>query len=253
LALLIDTSRPKNELLLQLAQAITDLAPDYLHPHDLVAIYEFDCNLIRTMYFKPASRAGLKDAVDSALAVWRSGGEKRSCKPTMPLWDSMAKALADLGQQPGRRVLLVVSDGQDDGSRTNTSQMQVESASLIDQQIVRHSPLMESPEDKLDQICQLSGGVEIQAEQSIEAWRLKEFTQMVRERYILEYPRGINRTAGVHGLQVSLGRDDLYIRPSGIMAPVASEDEIKDSNTTSTDPSLKPTEGRRKVLQPPSQ
>jgi hypothetical protein len=277
LAVLIDTSRPKNELLPQLAQAIANLAPDYLHPQDLVAVYQFDCNLIRTVYFQPANPVELKDGVDKALEAWRSGGERKSsgaaCKPTMPLWDSMAKALADLGQQPGRRVLLVVSDGQDDGSKTEwtqfmyraqiesaavfalttVSQMQVMSAASINKQIVRHSPLMQSPEDKLDLICELSGGVEIQTERSTESWRLKEFTQMVRERYILEYPRGRDRKAGVHSLQVSLGRDDLYIRPSGIMAPVASEDEIKDSNTTPADPSRKPTEGKRKVLQPPSQ
>jgi hypothetical protein len=56
--------------------------------------------------------------------------------------------------------------------------------------VVWHSRLIQAPEDKLDQICELSGGVEIQTEQSFEAWRLKEFTQMVRERYTLEYPRG---------------------------------------------------------------
>jgi hypothetical protein len=277
LAVLIDTSKPKNELLPQLAQAIGELAPDYLHPQDLVAVYRFDCNLIRTVYFKPANPAGLKDAVDKALEAWRSGGEKQSsgaaCKPTMPLWDSMAKALADLGQQPGRRVLLVVSDGQDEGSKTawtqvmnraqiesaavfaltNTSQMQVKSASLINQQIIRHSPLVQSPEDKLDQICELSGGVEMQTERRVESWRLKEFTQMVRERYILEYPRGRDRKAGVHSLEVSLERDDLFIRPSGTTAPVASQDEIKGLNTIPTDPSLKPAEGKRKVLRPPSQ
>jgi hypothetical protein len=271
LAVLIDTSRPRNELLPQFAQAIAGLAPDYLHPRDLVAVYQFDCNLIRTVYFKPANPAELKDGVDKALEAWRSDGERKSsgaaCKPTMPLWDSMAKALADLGQQPGRRVLLVVSDGQDDGSKTEWTQFmfraQIESAAVfalttisqmqVRSAALRHSPLMQSPEDKLDLICELSGGVEIQAERTTESWKLKEFMQMVRERYILEYPRGRDWKAGVHSLQVSLGRDDLYIRPSGIIAPVAGEDEIKDSTTTPADLSLKPTERRRKVLQPPSQ
>jgi hypothetical protein len=277
LAILIDTSKPKNELLPQLAQAIADLAPNYLHLQDLVAVYRFDCNLIRTVYFQPADPAGLKDAVDKALEAWRSGGEKQTsgaaCKPTMPLWDSMAKALADLGQQLGRRVLLVVSDGQDDGSKTawtqvmnraqiesaavfaltSTSQLQVKSASLINQRIIRHSPLLQSPEDKLDEICELSGGIAMQTERRVESWRLKEFTQIVRERYILEYPRGRDRKAGVHSLEVLLeGDDSLFIRPSGTTAPVASQDEIKGLNTIPTDPSLKPTEGKRKVLRPAS-
>jgi hypothetical protein len=92
-----------------------------------------------------------------------------------------------------------------------------------------------------------------QTERRVESWRLREFTQIVRERYILEYPRGKDRKAGVHSLEVSLERDDLFIRSSGTTAPVASQDEIKGFNTISTDPSLKPTEGKRKVLLPPSQ
>jgi predicted exporter len=70
----------------------------------------------------------LKDAVDGALDGWRSGVEKQAssgeaCRPSMPLWDSMAKALADLSQQPGRHVLLVVSDGQDRDSKILWAQM----------------------------------------------------------------------------------------------------------------------------------
>jgi hypothetical protein len=287
LAILIDTSRPKNGLLPQLAQSLAELPPHYLQPQDRIAVYQFDCNLIRTMYFKPADSATLKNALDTALADWQSHREPPAttkneppppppppCKQSMPLWDSMTKAIVDLGQQPGRRVLLVVTDGQDDGSKstwaqvmnsaqiesvavfalTNIMQIQVKSEAMINREVIRHSPLMPQAEDKLDQICELSGGLEIEGESRFESYQLKEFTQMLRERYILEYSRGKDRKAGRHSLQVALiNGDSLYVRPSGTSAPIASQDEINGLNTTPANPSSKPVEGKRRVLPPSSQ
>jgi len=258
LAILIDATSQKNEFIPQLSQSISELAPDYLHSHDLIAVYRFDCNLIRTLYFKPADSAVLKDAVDHALDSWRSGGEKqisgKSCKPSMPLLDSMSKTLADLSHQPGRHVLLVVSDGKDTDSKTPWTQVarsaQTDSAAIFNltnlsvkalkneednspgrmvyrPEATGNLSVLQNPENKLDLICELSGGLQIPTERRFEAVRLKEFTQMLRERYILEYPRGKERTAGITNLEVSLGTDYLYIRPSGVSAPVASEDEIK--------------------------
>jgi hypothetical protein len=287
LAILIDTSRPKNALLPQLAQSLAELPPHYLQPQDRIAVYQFDCNLIRTMYFKPADLATLKSSLNTALADWQSHREPPAttknepppptpppCKQSMPLWDSMTKAIADLGQQPGRRVLLVVTDGQDDGSKstwtqvmnsaqiesvavfalTNIMQIQVKSEAMINREVIRHSPLMPQAEDKLDQICELSGGLEIEGESRFESYQLKEFTQMLRERYILEYPRGKDRKAGRHSLQVALiNGDSLYVRPSGTSAPIASQDEINGLNTTPANPSSKPVEGKRRVLPPSTQ
>ncbi len=277
LAILIDTSKPKNELLPGLAQAIAALAPQYLHPQDRVAVYQFDCNLIRTMYFKPADSAALKEAVDRALEGWRAGRERKtsepSCKASMPLFDSMAKTVADLGLQGGRRVLLVVTDGPDQGSRATWTQVmnraqtesvamfgltanlliQTKSDSLIAATVMHHSPLLKMPLEQLSQIYELSGGLQIEADQRSESWKLTEFAQMVRERYILEYPRGRDRKAGVHNLQVSLGRDDLLIRPSGNSAPVASEEERKGANVVSSGPAAPPVERKANDLPPSPQ
>lgn len=291
LAILIDASSLHNDLLPQLAESISALAPDYLHPQDHVAIYRFGCDLIRTLYFKPADPALLKVAVVTAMSTWRSDEEAEqakvsavSCKPTMPLWDSMAKALQDLEQQNGRRVLLVISDGEDGRSKTKWSEVmhraQTDSTAVfaftnLDVQTKVNNALFAdkfllpltsapgtarhwtappaNPEDKLDQICELSGGLEFQTEQRYESFELKEFTQMLRERYILEYPRGNDRQPGVYTLEVSLkGSSNLYIRPSGIAVPIATHDELNGLNVNQpADPSTKPTEGKRRVLQPP--
>ena len=73
---------------------------------------------------------------------------------------------------------------------------------------------------------------------------------MVRERYVLEFPRGRNEEPGVHTLDVSLAGSKLYIRPSGISVPVASEDEVKGASPLPADPSREPAMGKRKVLPP---
>ena len=272
LAVLVDTTHLTDELLPGFSQAFSALVPQYLHPQDQISIYGLDCGLIRTLHDKSGDATELKASIDRALQDWQLRRQQEHpaapCKQAMPLWDSMARVLANLQDQPGRRVLLAVTDGQDNGSRAQWTAVlklaQVESVAVFalttipslrmkresefGEPLIMHSPLLIAQEDELNLICESSGGVEFQANPRVESWRLKDFTQMLRERYILEYPRGRNRQAGVHSLEVSLGMSGLYIRPSGISAPVASEDERKGPHTVPTNSSLAPKEGKRKIL-----
>jgi hypothetical protein len=257
LAILIDASKPGNDMLPQLSQAIAALAPDYLHPQDHVSIYLIDCTLNRTAYDAPANATMLKQSVDMALTPWqiRRDQKPRSvppCKASMPLWDSMNNVLDDLTQLPGRRVLLAITDGVDEGSNTMWRQLmlrvQLRSVAVFG---LRPAAATIKPEDKFNQICNLSGGVEIQPTDAIVSWRLQEFTKIVRERYILEFPRGRDEKAGIHALGVFYrNKSDLYIVSTGISVSVASEDEKKGANTILEDPSRAPAEGSRKVLLP---
>lgn len=250
LAILIDTTSPANELLPTLTQAIAALPPTYLHAHDRVSIYAVDCSFIRTAYNIPADPAVLRDAVQRAMAPWQIRRERRgvpSCKQALPLWDSMAQVLEDLDHQSGRRVLLAITDGHDTSSKIPWSkvlkQAQIESVSIFGllspsssanqgghetaEVFPVNSPFFVGQQDRLNQMCQQSGGVEIQATAQITLPRLKEFTQIVRERYILEFPRASNEKAGVHSISVSYPITGLYIAMSGISVPPASEEELR--------------------------
>lgn len=277
LAILIDASNPESDLL-PLSSAIAALVPDYLQPRDHVSIYAISCGLFRTAYDAPANAAALKASVEDALFAWRVRHEQKGppplCKSTMPLWDSMANVLNQLDRQRGRRVLLAITDGHDAGSRTPWThilhQGQLQSTAVfglvLTTQVIGTEyrsdtgetfkitiPVIPSPEDKFNQICELTGGVEIQARSPILSVRLKEFTRTVRERYILEFSRSRDQRGGVHSLQVSyLKRNNYYLVSSGIAVPVASDDEIKGANTVPTDPSKSPVEGNRRVLLPPT-
>ena len=283
LAILIDTSKPDNELLPSLLQSIAALPPDFLHPQDRVSVYAVDCYLTRTTFNSPANSAVLADGVQRAMAPWQIRQTQNEelkkkkkappppCRIALPLWDSMAEVLSDLDQQSGRRVLLVVTDGVDTGSRTlwkdvmTHAQFHSESVfgllptpAIILQKSLQtpemspfHSMFVNAPENKFEQICVNSGGIQLQASQHTTMYRLKEFTQMVRERYILEFPRATNEEAGIHTLMVTYRKkSNLYIAAAGITVPVASQEEKKGANTIQRDPSQAPAEGDRKVLLP---
>ena len=249
LAILIDTTNPANELLPTLTQAIAALPPTFLHAEDRVSVYAVDCSLIRTAYNTPADPAVLRDAVQRAMAPWQIRQERRapaSCKQALPLWDSMAQVFDDLDHQSGRRVLLAITDGHDTASKTSWNkvlkQAQIESVSVFDllspsattreghetaEVFPVNSPFFVGQQDRINQMCQQSGGVEIQATAQITLPRLKEFTQIVRERYILEFPRAPDEKAGVHSISVSYPATGLYIATSGISVPPASEEELR--------------------------
>jgi hypothetical protein len=164
----------------------------------------------------------------------------------------MSEVLKDLDQQPGRRVLLAITDGGDDGSKTRWKDVmfhaQIRSETVFG--LVPINPLsFDDPEDKFRQICEDSGGIELQAKVPTTLLRLKEFTQMLRERYILEYPRGPNEEAGLHTIEVSYRKkSNLYIATTGITVPIASEDEKESMKTMQADPSRTPPVGTRKAL-----
>jgi hypothetical protein len=266
LAILIDASKPYNELLPSLIRALASLPPDFLHPQDRVSVYAMDCSLIRTIYDTGANPAALADVVKRAMAPWQirqTQNEKLKkenkvprpyCRASLPLWDSMLEVLEDLDQQPGRRILLAITDGGDDGSKTLwkdvMSHAQIHSETVFGLLSTKNPPF-DGPEDKFKQICVNSGGVELQANEHTTILRLKEFTQMLRERYILEYPRVPNERPGVHIIAVSYKKkSNLYITATGITVPIASEDEKESRKTIQSDPSRTPEFGSRKALLP---
>jgi hypothetical protein len=271
LSILIDAGKPENELLSGIAKGIASLSPNYLHAQDHVSIYVLDCSLIQTASSAPAEAATLEHAVDQALSPWQyrqTHQPSPACTPSMPLWDSMATILDDLARQPGRRVLLALTDGHDSGSKTlwknAMNWAQVESIAVFGLRTVPVAPLQAtrpvhgkvdtpprlSPEDQFNQICQLTGGVEVPASGRILSDQLKELLQMVRERYIVEFPRGREEQAGIHTLDVYFQGKRFYIHSTGDTATVATTEEVKAATTLKTNSSWAPVVGHRTILRP---
>jgi len=80
---------------------------------------------------------------------------------------------------------------------------------------------------------------------------LKRFTQTVRERYIVEFPRPLNSTPGEHGLHVKIEKSEGdFVRSAGISVPMPDPAVMADPATIPSDPSLAPEQGTRHPMKP---
>ena len=101
-------------------------------------------------------------------------------------------------------------------------------------------------------MCELSGGVVMRLNDSAALSKsLERFVTMLRERYIVEFPRAANSTAGEHGMEVKIDKGIYKIRPSGVSVPLPDPAWMADPTTIQTGPSQTPEEGKRKVMNKP--
>ncbi len=242
LGILLDPNTER-DLMPRMSDAIAGLAPKSLQPHDHVTLYAMDCSLLRTLEDVPAGPAELKSGVDRALARWT---ERRRIKPPpdcarpVSLWDAMALASSELGKLPGRRILLVASNGIDGGSRHSSGDLRLFAqekgiAIFGYREGQPRSPEAwprgrggfgmpsgpgsgESEEETFSRVCELTGGMVMPADPQFVGRELARFVTFVRERYILEFSRPRNGEPGQHVIAVTLPRAApfAFIRSAGV-------------------------------------
>lgn len=263
LSILVDVRGSEAELLPHLDEAIANLAPTFLHPNDHVSIYVLDCSLFLYANDIPAESGPLKHAVTSALTTWTGRlRDKRGADCRLPthLWDALAYLSSKLYGLPGRRVVLAMTDGSDTGSTHTWNELTKfaqatgvaifglsEGVSLSEQLLDRR----QRSENFFNSVCELSGGMVFFSGETRVAKTLQRFTAMLRERYIVEFPRPLNGTAGPHRLQVTIEGSQSFIRSTGISFPPADPALLADPNTMPQDPSRAPVQGSRRILANP--
>ena len=104
----------------QLAESLAAMARDQLHRQDRIAFYGLDgCKLRRTSLLRSPDAEVVRAAVQALEEIppyqHRWHGEK--CDNAMLLWDSVAWVCESLRGEPGRRVVLAITNGEDGGSR----------------------------------------------------------------------------------------------------------------------------------------
>jgi len=292
LGILLDTDG-EQDFMWQMSSAIASLAPGSLHPSDRVTVFGLDCSLIRTIKDAPADPAELRAGVDLALNSWlarRKNKHASPCENRVQLWDAMNLALTELGGLPGRRVMLVVTNGFDHGSRTQWLDVmdlaqtkgvaifgyKPKLANLTDNmsglagttgstttngkglRASRGAPIptgvgaMISSMDPFGSICQSSGGMVMEANSSFVAKQLARFTAMVRERYIIEFSRPRNDAPGQHNIEVTVAKNPLYyIRSAGVTVMPSAENQSNDPTIIPRNASDAPLLGNRKASNKP--
>jgi hypothetical protein len=263
LAILLDLSGADAEVSSKLEDAIGGLAPFSLRAQDHVSVYGLDCELTRYASDVPAEQAHLKKLVHEALQSWvdrRRDKHGSKCEQQVQLWDALAFATNQLSALPGRRVVLAVTDGKDNGSLHRWNEVRVfaqaNAVAVFGMTYVPWLPagspsLGKASEDPFRSICELSGGLVFSANRNDVAKRLKGFAELVRGRYILEFPRPYNSTIGQHELVVTIDMSKAFIRSTGISVPLQDAKVLADPTTVHTDPASAPEVGTHHILTPP--
>jgi hypothetical protein len=267
LSILLDTGGAAADFLPKIDNAIAALAPSSLSPRDHVSIYSLECALTRSLNDTPADSGQLKLAVDAALQPWIVHKQNRhasNCKQTVHLWDAMGFVATELSRLPGRRVILVITDGRDRGSRSTWNEVRsyTQAAGIavfgLENMAVTTgwSNIIwahQSDAIAFQSICELSGGMLIQTNPDSIGKVLEHSIALLRERYIVEFPRPSNSTKGEHDMRIKIakGGDD-FIRPSGISVPMPDPAVLADPTTVKSDPSHAPEQGQRHPLAKPN-
>ncbi|HXC96640.1 MAG TPA: hypothetical protein VNU92_13155 [Edaphobacter sp.] len=264
LSILLDISGREADLMPKMADAIAGLAPTMLHAKDHVSVYALDCSLIRSLSDAPADAETLKNAVNGALQSWllRKQDKTKNCKQSIHLWDALAYVIAELYKVPGRRVVLVVSDGEDQGSLHKWNEVrefaQETGSAVFGMNYIppyaadmRSRFFLRSTEDPFLAVCELSGGMIFNTPVYALPKTLGEFMTAVRERYIVEFPRPSNSTPGAHGMEVRIAGEPIdFIRSAGVSMPIPDPKLLADPTTVSVGPSRAPEQGTRRDIKP---
>jgi hypothetical protein len=260
LAILLDARDPQTELLPKFDEAIAGLVPGGLHPHDRVSIYVMYCSEVRASKAAADDANKLKAAVDTALQSWTNRGQEKKgpeCQHAGRLWNVLAYMTQALSAEPGRRVILAVTDGEDRGSTHTWNELKtfaqttgVTIFGMKDTVSAMRGANMQSRFDEkpFQSVCELSGGTQFLANKSSLDENLKLLMTMLRERYIVEFPRPSNSTAGAHSIDVRVDKSNYFIRSAGISVPIADPAVLADPKTVPSNPSLAPTIGPRHLF-----
>jgi hypothetical protein len=265
LAILLDLSGAAYDLQSTLGRSILAFSNQSLQPHDHVSIYAIDCLFVGTANDIPATEGDrITHAFEAAISFPQLHGAGEigpHCTNSIHLWNALGTVAESLSTMPGRRVILVVSNGRDQKSPVHWTQLRRYAASrsiTIFGLYPTPDPLihprsfhfMLSTEDPFNQLCQLTGGLVLFTSPSDVPNNLKRTIDLVRGRYILEFPKPDAGDRGEHHIDVTLRNTDAFIRPAGISYPPADPSIAKDPTTLPATPSPA-VFGSRHPLNPP--
>jgi VWFA-related protein len=261
LAVLIDASGDQDRLLHVLPRALAQLARTSLKPRDHVSILSLDCKLIRSALNTPADPDSLQLAVEKGLTEPALHGTRNrgTCGHSLHTWDAAARAIQMLADSPGRRVLVLVSTGNDHKSFYNTNTLRHlavdKSVSIFavrdlvrfqgDFAVARgpaisrkiYLALADSSEDRFTELCESTGGVIITLYKDDLEQGLEQLVTMLRSRYILEFPRPNTNVGGEHRIDVTIPHLQTFIVTTGVSVPLPDATLDADPNTIPSSPS----------------
>ena len=240
LTIVLDFGGEAAELIPKIGEAIDRVTPQGLTPRDHVSLLLMQCGLTDVLNAVPAEPGLLQPKIADASKAWAARDRKKPCEEDFHLWDTLLTAALRLSDAPGRRVIIAVTDGKDRGSKhlpeEVASEMHTFAVTTFAVKPLATDIPMSAPDiygitlvrqttpgagdESLERLCELSGGVGLIADRATASKELAHIPQLVRDRYILEFPRPSNTTAGGHKFDVKVARSDDFIRSSGTSIPL---------------------------------
>jgi hypothetical protein len=182
-----------------------------------------------------------------------------ACQNSLKLWDTAAIAIKQLSETNGRRVLLIVSQGDDQKSKMTPSQLALfaanngvaifglrsralhESERLLDpggRWSALGAPIrVVNSDDPLGYLAARNGGLVYDVYDKEAASVLKDFFETLRSRYILEFTAPAQATRGSHSIAVTVPGLHGLVRASGSSAPLPDPAALADPTTLPSKPS----------------
>ncbi len=232
LAVVVDTRVLQNNLLQKVDDGIAELAPEFLRPGDHVSIYVIDCSTVSAVENVPADPARLKKAAGAALDSW---SKRLTQKKTQPcdidthLWDILAYVTDSLFKHPGWHAIMAVTDGTNKKGKFSADELarmaQNDQVTILglDPALTKGVYIRRRGGDNAEdfgEVCGSSGGLWLGLYDKSVAERFQWFAQILRDRYVVEFPRPPNLKPGNTAMTIKIEGMEAFIRPAGDLVPV---------------------------------
>jgi hypothetical protein len=243
-----------------LGAAIAEMATKELHPQDRVSIYLLSCNLLRTVHEVQPFPGLLSGSIEGGLKSPKLGKNStgEACGTNVYLWGAMTSVIEDMSDAPGRRAMLVISNGHDDGSPITWQRLHeyagMEGVALFgleDGPPPAPSAWQREGFYVFRALCESTGGIVMQGGKHEVPKRLQQWIELLRGRYVIEFPRPQAVTSGAHDIVVSIKKDGYaFTTVAGVSFSLPDPKITSDPNYVPSDEGSDIPVGKRRPLLP---
>jgi hypothetical protein len=258
LAIVIDVGgRERNDLVTGLDDAVAAMTQKVLRPQDRISIYVLSCNLLRTVHAAPPEPALLRRSIDEGLQSPKLGknGAGASCGTNVYLWGAITAVITDLNDAMGRRAILIISNGHDDGSVISWGKLHdyagAEGVALFGLRNGNDvwSAWQRDHTDPFGSLCESTGGIVMDGGKRDLQKRLLQWIELLRGRYVVEFPRPQALGNGSHDIVVTIKRDGLaFTTLAGVSVSLPDPKITADPNYVHSDEGSDIPVGKRRPL-----
>ena len=223
LAILVDVSGSAKHLIQTLQQDLPTWAATSLTSRDQISIYAVDCAIAHPAGYAPPNAAQLSTALNAAIASpYIHGKTQTGCSSSFQFRDALNLISQQMAHLTGRKVILAITNGYDSGSY-------IKSPELLMQLKARYVSVFgftdADPSSFLSLLffSPLTGGTLIQTSRKQLTGDLDKFIEMLRGRYIIDFPEPANLSDGPHHIDVRIAnRGARWIIPAGLQVAMDS-------------------------------